>query len=84
MDEFHAMMSTGDGDKHEFPSVDASTDVSDESSKISRPPQALLDVNPQSYYPQILTIGPLHEMPSEISSADHCKAICVLRFMKTH
>ena len=50
--------------------------------EISKPPKALVDVKPESYCPQILTIGPLYEMLSGSSSLYDCKALCVKRFMR--
>ena len=44
--------------------TDAHTNGSNESLKISKPPKALLDVRPESYRPQLLTIGPLHDTAS--------------------
>ena len=55
-----------------------------ESLKISKPPKALLDVRPLSYRPQLMTIGPLHDMLSDSASADRCKELCVWRFMQRH
>ena len=77
-------ISPRDGHRHEFPSVNAGTDVSDESSKISRPPQALLDFKTQSYSPQVLTIGPFYQMLDGSRSFDHYKAPCVDAFMRRH
>ena len=57
---------------------------SNESWKISKPPKALVDVKPQSYCPQILTIGPLYEMLGGSSSLYDCKALCVNKFIKGH
>ena len=62
--------------------TDADTNGSNESLKISKPPQALLDVRPESYRPQLLTIGPLHGILSDSASADRCKELCVWRFMQ--
>ena len=56
-------MSTQDGDRPDSP----------ESSMISKPHHALLE--PQSYSPQILTIGPLHKMLDGSRSFDHYKVI---------
>ena len=44
--------------------TDADTNAPNESLKISKPPKALLDVRPESYRPQLLTIGPLHDTAS--------------------
>ena len=64
--------------------TDADTHGSNESLKISKPPKALLDVRPLSYRPQLMTIGPLHDMLSDSASADRCKELCVWRFMQRH
>ena len=52
--------------------------------EISKPPKALVDVKPQSYRPQILTIGPLHEILSGSPVLYDCKALCVNKFMRAH
>ena len=62
--------------------TNAETNGFNESRIISKPPKALLDVRKQSYCPQIMTIGPLHEMLSGSSSLYDCKAVCVKRFMR--
>ena len=52
--------------------------------EILKPPKALVDVKPESYRPQILTIGPLHEMLSGSPVLYDCKALCVNKFMRGH
>ena len=57
--------------------------VFNESWKILKPPQALLEVKPQSYNPKLVTIGPLY--PNlEASPIDNLKALCVKKFMERH
>ena len=66
--------------------INKATDATDDGIRmfpeISKPPKALVDVKPESYCPQILTIGPLYEMLSGSSSLYDCKALCVKRFMR--
>ena len=64
-------------------SIDDIPELYNKSSMISMAPQALLEVKPQSFYPQILTIGPLYQK-FESSFVDSCKALCVKRFMQRH
>ena len=52
--------------------------------EILKPPKALVDVKPESYRPQILTIGPLHEKLSGSSVLYGCKALCVNKFMRAN
>ena len=52
--------------------------------EILKPPKALVNVKPESYRPQILTIGPLHEMLSGSPVLYDCKALCVSKFMRGH
>ena len=52
--------------------------------EILKPPKALVNVKPESYRPQILTIGPLHEMLSASPVLYDCKALCVSKFMRGH
>ena len=47
---------------------------------ILKPPQALLEVKPQSYYPKLVTIGPLYQNLQK-SPIDRCKALCMKKFM---
>mgnify|MGYP000589012697 CR=1 FL=1 len=48
---------------------------------ILKPPQALLEVKPQSYYPKVMTIGPLYQN-LEPSPINNYKALCVKEFME--
>mgnify|MGYP000223366111 CR=1 FL=1 len=68
--------------------INKATDATDEGirlfTEISKPPKALVDVKPESYRPQILTIGPLHEMLSGNPVLCDVKASCVNKFMKAH
>ena len=68
--------------------INKATDATDDDTRlfreISKPPKALVDVKPQSYRPQILTIGPLHEMLSGSPVLYDVKASCVNKFMKAH
>ena len=57
--------------------------VSNESWMILKPPQALLEVKPEAYYPKLVTIGPLY--PNlEPSPINNFKAQCVKKFMERH
>ena len=49
---------------------------------ILKPPQALLEVKPQSYYPKVMTIGPLYQK-LEPSPIDNYKALCEEIYGKT-
>ena len=57
--------------------------VFNESWKILKPPQALLEVKPQSYNPKLVTIGPLYQN-LELSPINNFKALCVRKFMERH
>ena len=48
---------------------------------ILKPPQALLEVKPQSYYPKSVMIGPLYKY-LETSLISNYKALCVNKFME--
>ena len=50
---------------------------------ILKPPQPLLEVKPDSYYPKLVTIGPLYQN-LEPSPIDNLKALCVKKFMERH
>ena len=64
--------------------LDADTHKPTEISMISTPHQALLEVKPLSYCPEILTIGPLYIQNLGESPLDHRKGLCVKIFMERH
>ena len=68
-----------DHEPHIFPPT-----YTHESSMISKPQQALLEMNPGSYSPHILTIGPFYQMLDGNRSFDHYKLPCVDGFMRRH
>ena len=57
--------------------------VANEDWMILKPPQALLEVKPQSYYPKSVMIGPLYKY-LETSLISNYKALCVNKFMERH
>ena len=55
--------------------------VANEDWMILKPPQTLLEVKPQSYYPKSVMIGPLYKY-LETSLISNYKALCVNKFME--